>query len=392
MKGFTLLVLRLGSVSLIYFLAISLLVKISGKDIVGDFINAQNNLILVSGIGSLGFHSILMYYGARSNSLLLWATRQMLLCAPISIAVCFICAMIVEALHPSAGVTWITLGGSVTAISSSLPGGLLGAGRYGPFTVIEILSSLMFLVGSAAISVFFKITTDVILLCYTLSTAFKILLYLYAQKQLFATHRRAGRSWRKPSIPLFRRFLGPAWVAGNLYATAYRAMLAIFQVNSSVSPSDIALVWSVTDKVQNIFQTINLIIFRISTKSRAEFRRIRTLVDYFYIPATGIAYAGIGVLIKVWAESRGAPIGAEAFYVILPLIIWGYRSFQQNLLSSQRMLWPISFNLCLVLFGWAMLAGATFIWLTEWWLRIVFMCSIVAVSAVNLRAIDPEEK
>lgn len=391
MKNALFLLVRLGGVSLIFFAAISFLVGSYGKDTVAQFINAQNNVIIVAGIGSLGFHSILMYYGARSARLLQWATHQLMLCAPISIFVCFISAWVVEIVNPTLGFATLGTAGVVVASATSLPGGMLGAGKYKEFTFIEIISSLSFLSLVVATGRYLTITPTRIFEFYVVSMAIKIPLYLIGQRTRSLSDgtrmRRHGARWRTPNFALFRRFLGPSWISGNLYAVAYRAMLSIFQLNNNSAMADIALVWSIADRVQNLFQTANLLIYRAATRSKSDFATIRRKVDILYFPIVAICYFFVCVFLLFWSSYVGAKIKFDSLYIVAPLMFWGYRSFQQNLISSQRMPWRIVFDLCLVMVGWGVIFAAIEVWYLSWELRITIMCLVIAISSASLRVV-----
>lgn len=390
MKNFLLLLARLGGVSAIFFLSISVLLKYSDKDTVASFINALNNVILVSGFASLGFHSILMYYSARSERLLRWALIQMVLCLPIAILTSVACSFLIEAVHATLGVAWIAMGGLFAAIAASLPGGLLGAGRYKEFTTVEIVSSVFFLLFCLGAAYFSYFDGAAILALYIGSLLLKIALYivLYARADMFGQFhgaRQGSRHWRRISLPLFVRFLGPAWLSGNFYAAAYRLMLAIFQMNPSINQADVALVWSIVDRVQNILQTLNVMIYRAATKSRNDFQRVRSIVDIAYFPLAGAAYAFVGVAIHMWAGYVAEPIDWNAFYLIVPLLVWGYRSLQQNLLSAQRLILQVAYDLVFVLTGWLVIAYLAKYYSIEWFWQIGLMCGVISASAVNLR-------
>lgn len=391
MKNAFFLLARLGCVSLIFFIAISFLVGSYGKDSVAQFINAQNNVTIVAGVGSLGFHSILMYYGARSARLFQWATRQLILCAPIAVFVCFLCAWIIESVNPTFGSAIIGFSGIVIAGATSLPGGILGAGKYMQFTFIEILSSVSFLVLAMAAGSYFSVTAVEIFEFYVISMAIKIPLYLIAQQTISTSEhprlRRLGKRWHRPNAALFRRFLGPSWISGNLYAIAYRAMLSIFQLNNNIDTADIALVWSIADRIQNLFQTANLLIFRAATRSKSEFAKIRRMVDFLYFPIVSVCYLCVCIFIAVWSFYIGAKIQTGSLYIVIPLMVWGYRSFQQNLLSSQRMPWRVVVDLSLVIAGWAAVFVIFGNWLLNWETRIAVMSLMIAVSAGSLRLV-----
>ncbi|MCO6384613.1 hypothetical protein [Oceanicola sp. 502str15] len=384
------LVLRVAMVSCIYFATITLILSRGGKEVLSDFVVVQNICYLVSGLSSLGFHSILMYYGSRSRVLARWSLLQLVAWLPASVllATCF--CYVFSAFWGVAGtpLMWLALFVVSFSLSTTVAGLALGMGRYGAFAAIEIFFAFLFFL---SVVLFEELVKQSFYLNASMSAiwALKAMLYIYFLFRVTDGEGRQCRLARKsdliPSIPLLRRFLGPSWVSGVLYSSVYRVLFFILQSSTYISAADLAVCWSIFDRFQVIIQTVNIILFRAVASKAVLVRDISARIDLSYWTLGGVTLALVSLGIVFWADAVKEPISLRAVSIGAVFAFWSYRSLYQNALIAMKKVMVVCYDLAAVLSVWVFVIGIQGVLNVSWVVLIVLCSAVVLVSGLGLR-------
>ena len=382
-----LLLVRLASSSALFLGAISALTYLGHKDAVGDFISLQNRALIAATFGSLGFHSVFLYYGSRSKTLLRWSIVQQVSWLPLMAIICLGVSFVIEATSPSIGVLSLSLFALTLSISGSAAGIFIGSGRIASFTAIEICSSFTFLVASLVYSAHTPVLGSGLLFIFTAIQLAKSAIFIAGGLLSTGNGGKLSASRLFPSIPLMRRFAGPSWIIGNVSALAYRGVLILLQSSSGASTAaDIAIAWAIFDRVQNVVQVANTLSFRrVAREGRIGPTILRT-VALWYPPIAATGYISLSVLFSIWSWKSSANIPSATLWISAFFFMWGYRSLFQNLLLARRMYRVVLVDLICIVGAWAFLWGLQMRLALD--LRIlvaVVSCMLIASACVLLR-------
>lgn len=382
-----LLCLRLGGVSALFVVTLSVLATAGHKRELGDFIAVQNKMLLSASFGSLGFYSVILFYSARSTRLTTWAIAQFARCLPIVMMVCIGAALVLEWVSPSIGVVPLALLGVSASISTVAPALPLGRGRMLEFTLVELSGGVAFLVSALLLIDYHLVGPLHLSVCYALSQSLKIPLYLIRAAHLGELSGRGAR-FRLVGLPspaLMRRFLGPSWSTGNLYALLYRGLFLLLQRRAGTIFADVAIAWTVFDRAQNLIQVVNTLVYRevAAAGSRSRELLAKLMVLYPIIAAVGLT--ALCLALSVWSDITNAEFDERALAIAPIFAVWGYRAILQNALLAQRQYASVTRDLVYLLS-----AGVTIVLLAEhiipsWFALNIVITALLIISIAMLQ-------
>lgn len=331
------LIFRIIVVASLNILAISYLVQAAGKDIVSDFITAQNNVFIVSGWSSLGLHSMFMYYGNRGIRYLSWPLSQYMLLFPLQAFIAIIFAYIIELALPSLGFAPVFISSLAVAVSTALPGVLLGLGYFRAFSIIEIVSAATFLLTCfLTIEIGISITSTWIVYIFVFSHILKIMLYIFVIASIVPFSAVIARSKRGLSTILIWRFIGPSLISGNLAILYYRSTLNVLISLYPSRDAEIAVIWAYFDRVQNIVGAVNTYVYRFLSRSSLDRSRFFSKLTLAYL-LLGSAFLFIYMLaLHIIFAFAKTSISIDAYIIGVFFFLWGYRSIVQNAIAAIR--------------------------------------------------------